>query len=81
MTDSLAHTTPAKGLAPCCLQTVSMHSKNNTMMTCSVCEKIIKCFTDATAFRNYHKFCLSRGREFNTEKNSNYHLIAFDRPV
>ncbi len=81
MTDSTAPRAPIQGLAPCCLRTVEEHGKNNTMMTCSVCEKIIKYFTDAAAFRNYHKFCTSRNREFAVEENKNYHLIAFDRPV
>ena len=81
MTDNSAPTTPAKGLAQCCLKTVETHGKNNTMMTCPVCEKIIKYFTDASAFRNYHKFCISRRREFAIEESKNYHLIAFDRPV
>jgi len=79
MTDSSAPT--ALGLASCCLQTVEAHGKNNAMMTCPVCEKIIKYFTDAAAFRNYHKFCISRKREFAVEESKNYHLIAFDRPV
>lgn len=81
MTDSCAPNRPASGLAPCCLQTVEAHGKNNTMMTCPVCEKIIKYFTDTTAFHNYRKFCISRKREFALEESKNYHLIAFDRPV
>lgn len=78
MTDNSAQT---KGLAQCCLKTVDLHGKNNTMMTCPVCEKIIKYFADAAAFRNYHKFCISKGRAFAVEESNSYHLIAFDRPI
>ena len=68
-------------LEDCCRRTVATHGKNNPMMTCPVCEKIIKCFTDTPAFHNYRKFCLSKGRKFAVEEQHNHHLIAFERPV
>ena len=78
MTDNSAYTT---GLAECCLHTVAIHGKNNTMMTCPTCEKIIKSFRDTPAFRNYRQFCLSKGRKFAEAEETDCHLIAFDRPV
>lgn len=70
-----------EGLAECCLRTVAVYGKNNPMMNCLWCKKIIKYFTDAPAFRNYRKFCISKRRKFAVAQHDDHCLIAFDRPT
>ncbi len=64
-------------ILPCCAETISLHAVNNPMMVCSECKQLIKCFKEESAFRNYAKFCRSRGRKIVTDFYENYHVIIF----
>ncbi|MBC7658288.1 MAG: hypothetical protein H7249_01120 [Chitinophagaceae bacterium] len=64
-------------LLECCRRTIQMHAKNNPMMVCSDCKKIIKVFNDDKSYKNYQRFCLSRHRRFLATQFAGQHVITF----
>lgn len=64
-------------LLECCRRTIHMHAKNNPMMVCSECKKIIKVFDDEKSYKNYQRFCLSRHRKFLATTFAGQHVITF----
>ena len=64
-------------LLECCRRTIVMHAKNNPMMVCGECKKIIKVFDNDKAYRNYQRFCQSRHRRFLATQFSGQRVIIF----
>ena len=64
-------------LLECCRRTIVMHAKNNPMMVCGECKKIIKVFDNEKAYRNYQRFCQSRHRRFLATNFSGQRVIVF----
>ena len=64
-------------LASCCSETIEIHARNNPMMVCPVCKKIIKCFPDERGQRNYITFCQSRNRDFVSTKYDDFFIVTF----
>lgn len=64
-------------LLECCKRTIAMHAKNNPMMVCSECKKIIKVFDNDKAYRNYQRFCASRHRRFLATHFAERHVVVF----
>lgn len=64
-------------LLDCCRRTIQMHAKNNPMMVCSDCKKIIKVFDNEKAYKNYQRFCQSRHRRFLATQYAGRHVITF----
>lgn len=64
-------------LSTCCSETIRIHARNNPMMVCPQCKKIIKCFPDEGGHRNYVKFCKSRNRDFLTTKYEDFFVVIF----
>ena len=64
-------------LLECCRRTIHMHAKNNPMMVCSECKKIIKVFDNDKSYKNYQRFCLSRHRKFLATHYAGHHVITF----
>lgn len=64
-------------LLECCKRTIGMHAKNNPMMVCGECKKIIKVFDNDTAYRNYQRFCASRHRRFLATRFGEQHVVIF----
>jgi|GEM_PF-1348755 hypothetical protein len=64
-------------LLECCKRTIQMHAKNNPMMVCGECKKIIKVFDNEKAYRNYQRFCMSRHRRFLATHFMGRHVITF----
>ncbi len=64
-------------LLECCRRTIHMHAKNNPMMVCSECKKIIKVFDNEKSYKNYQRFCLSRHRRFLATSYAGQHVITF----
>ena len=67
----------APELLECCRRTIQMHAKNNPMMVCSDCKKIIKVFDNEKAYRNYQRFCQSRHRRYLATSFLGRHVITF----
>lgn len=67
----------APELLECCRKTIQMHAKNNPMMVCSDCKKIIKVFDNEKAYRNYQRFCQSRHRRYLATSFLGRHVITF----
>lgn len=64
-------------LLECCKRTIGMHAKNNPMMVCGDCKKIIKVFDNDKAYRNYQRFCASRHRRFLATFYLGQHVVVF----
>jgi hypothetical protein len=64
-------------LLDCCKRTIGMHAKNNPMMVCGECKKIIKVFDNDKAYRNYQRFCASRHRRFLATHFGDQHVVVF----
>lgn len=64
-------------LLECCKRTIGMHAKNNPMMVCGECKKIIKVFDNDKAYRNYQRFCASRHRRFLATLFGDQHVVIF----
>ncbi|HYX32030.1 MAG: hypothetical protein M3Q07_17270 [Pseudobdellovibrionaceae bacterium] len=64
-------------LLECCKRTIGMHAKNNPMMVCGECKKIIKVFDNDKAYRNYQRFCASRHRRFLATPFGDQHVVIF----
>ena len=64
-------------LATCCTSTIASHVKYNPMMVCAGCRRLIKCFLDKDAFRNYVKFCESRGRNIELGTYDRHYVVIF----
>ncbi len=64
-------------LLECCKRTIAMHARNNPMMVCSDCKKIIKVFDNDKAYRNYQRFCASRHRRFLATHFGERHVVVF----
>ena len=68
----------AKDLLPtCCKETIDMHAAYNSMMVCSQCKQIIKCFDAKKAFINYRRFCASRHRRILATEYSDRYIVTF----
>ena len=65
------------GLRECCKQTIEDHAIHNPMMLCQVCKHLIKCFSSESCFRNYVKFCESRGRQVYVDRFQNYYIVVY----
>lgn len=61
----------------CCRETVEELAKNNPIMVCQSCKRLIKCFQDLNAFRNYLIFCRSRSREVHASQHAGYYVAVF----
>ena len=64
-------------LASCCKKTIARHAAFNPMILCSGCQHIIKCFTGEKYYRQYIKFCKSRGRKIVTGFYSPYYVVIY----
>ena len=64
-------------ISPCCQETINDLVRENPMMVCQKCRNLIKCFIDEKSFRNYIKFCQSRGRKLQAAKLGHYLIITF----
>ncbi|MFK7872073.1 MAG: hypothetical protein AB8C84_02730 [Oligoflexales bacterium] len=69
--------TSSSGFRDCCMRTVRDNAKFNPMMVCAECKYLIKCFTDDAAYRNYLKFCASRGRQVEHGMLDSYRVTIF----
>ena len=69
---------PSDDLQPCCRETIEAHALYNPMILCQTCKRLIKCFKDSSEYRNYTKFCNSRGRSFETAKYDMYDVVLFN---
>lgn len=67
----------APELFDCCKRTIHLHAKNNPMMVCADCKKIIKVFDNEKAFLNYQRFCASRHRRFLATSFQGTRIITF----
>ena len=65
------------GFRECCVKTVKENAKYNPMMVCPECKYLIKCFSDDAAYRNYLKFCHSRGRHVESGWLEPYQVAIF----
>ena len=74
---SFGHMEESPELLDCCRRTITMHAKNNPMMVCGECKKIIKVFDNDKAYRNYQRFCQSRHRRFLATHFSGQKVIIF----
>ena len=64
-------------LLSCCKSTIDMHAAYNSMMVCSECKQIIKCFDDQKAFNNYQRFCASRHRKILATEHGGRYVVVF----
>ncbi len=64
-------------LFDCCKRTIHLHAKNNPMMVCAECKKIIKVFDNEKAYLNYQRFCASRHRRFLATSFQGARIITF----
>ena len=71
------HSAHQKALKVCCQETIKAHAIYNPMMLCQVCKHLIKCFQNEASFRNYIKFCESRGRQIYTDCFESYRVVVF----
>jgi hypothetical protein len=65
------------GIALCCHQTIEKLSKCNEMMVCPNCRQIIKVFADEMAYRNFVRFCESRGRIIQKGSHGTLSVITY----
>ncbi len=73
----LEGTEEAPQLLECCKRTINLHAKNNPMMVCAECKKIIKVFDNEKAYLNYQRFCMSRHRRFLATSFQGNRVITF----
>lgn len=64
-------------ISPCCHQTIDKLAKCNQMMVCPQCRQIIKVFSDDSAYRNFVKFCESRGRMVQKGVHDNLQVVVY----
>lgn len=66
-----------ESISKCCSATIDKHVSFNPMMVCDECRQLIKCFIDRDSFRNYVKFCQSRGRNIIIGQRLGYEVVVF----
>jgi hypothetical protein len=64
-------------LLACCVETINKHAEINPILSCQECKFLIKCFTEESQYRNYVKFCRSRGRKVMSAKYDRYWVVVF----
>lgn len=64
-------------LLDCCKRTIDMHAAYNSMMVCSGCKQIIKCFDTEKPYVNYQRFCASRHRRILATEYKDMYIIIF----
>ena len=63
----------------CCKNTIELHSAHNQMIVCDKCNELIKLFANEVAYRNYIKYCKSKGRETITGKHFDFNVVIVKR--
>ena len=63
----------------CCMKAIDSHSAHNHMIVCDVCNDLIKLFTDTTSYRNYLKYCNSKGRNILNGRYGEFDVIIVNK--
>ena len=79
MSDEVEQENSSPQLGGCCKKTIELHSDHNQMIVCDKCNELIKLFAEEVPYRNYIKYCKSKGRETTTGKHLKFYVVIVKR--